>query len=148
MNLRLIMLALLSILTTAPAMAGGTVIKARLHSDISGQDAAGMLTLDGYNLSGHLSGSGIDVVVSGTVKSSGVSVVVTGHIAPNCNLNGQTMSGDGPNNGAGTSIAFDFFCTTRGGYWGGGQDYLYHLDLDVPPHHLQIPDATDPGESA
>src|SRR6266568_643832 len=146
MNPRQAILALLTILTAAPAMAGGTVIKASLHSDITGQDAAGMLTLDGYNLSGHLSGSGIDVAVSGTVKSSGVSVVVTGHISPSCNLNGQSMSGDGTNHGAGTSITLDFFCTTKAGNWGGGQDYLYHLDLDVPAHHLQLPGETDPGE--
>ena len=107
-----------------------------------------MLTLDGYNLSGHLSGSGIDVAVSGTVKNSRVSVVVTGRISPSCNLNGQSMTGDGPNNGAGTSITLDFFCTTKAGNWGGGQDYLYHLDLDVPPHHLQIPGNTGSGESA
>ena len=148
MKLRQAIPVLLVLAIAVPAMAGATAIKARLHSVNTGQDAAGTLTLDGYNLSGHLSGDGIDVAISGTVKSKDVSVIVTGRISPACNLNGQSMSGDGPNVGASTSITLDFFCTTKAGNWGGGQDYLYHLDLDVPPRPLQIPGQTDPGESA
>jgi hypothetical protein len=148
MKRRLAILTFLGLLTASPAIAGGAAIKASLRPANAGQAATGTLTLDGYNLSGHLSGAGVDVAVSGTVKSSGVSVVVTGRISPSCNLNSQSMSGDGPNNGANTSITLDFFCTTKAGNWGGGEDYLYHLDLEVPAHHLQMPGETDPGESA
>ena len=138
-------LALLAGMSVADA---GDSVKARLISPNAAIEANGTLTLNGYSLAGHLSGEGIDVAISGTVKSSNVSVVVTGRISPSCNLNTQSMSGDAPNQGANTSISFDFFCTTKAGNWGGGQDYLFRLELGLPPHHLQIPTGTDPGEGA
>ena len=136
------------LMTSVSAADAGDAVKARLVSPNASIEANGTLTLNGYSLAGHLSGNGIDVAISGTVKSSSVSVVVTGRISSSCNLNNQSMSGDAPNQGANTSIAFDFFCTTKAGNWGGGQDYLFRLELGLPPHHLQIPTGSDPGESA
>jgi hypothetical protein len=125
----------------------GSSVAARLSSPNASEEASGTLALDGYNLAGHLTGEGIDVTISGTVKSSSVSVAVAGHIMPSCNLNRQSMSGDGDNLGANTSIALTFSCVTKAGNFGGGQDYLFRLDLQLPPHHLQIPGG-DSGESA
>jgi len=129
---------------SAQAWAGGSAVKARLYSSNASEEASGTLTLDGYNLSGHLTGGGIDVTVSGVVKSNSVDVVVTGHIVPSCNLNRQSMSNNGSNQGTATSITMDFNCTTKAG--GVGQDYLFRLDLALPSSHLQVP--SDSGENA
>lgn len=148
MTCRAIAIVLLALACASPAIAGGSPVKARLSSANAGEEVGGVLTLNGYDLAGHLSGGGINVTITGTVKSSSVSVVVTGHISPSCNLNGQSMSGDGPNSGASTSITLDFFCHTKAGNIGGGQDYLYHLELNLPPLHPISPGSTDPGEDA
>lgn len=142
--------ALFFIVLVAPAGAAqaGSPVKARLASPNASEEASGTLTLDGYKLSGHLTGGGIDVTISGTVKSRSVEVEITGRIISSCNLNRQTMNGDGANEQANTSIALTFSCTTKAGNFGGGQDYLFHLDLQLPPPHLQIPADSNPGESA
>ena len=145
---RYCILLLSALACASPAMADGSAVKARLSSTNAGEEVSGVLTLNGYDLSGHLSGGGIDVTITGDVKSSSVSVVVTGHISPSCNLNGQSMSGEDPNTGASTSITLDFFCHTKAGNIGGGQDYLYHLELNLPPLHPISPGSTDPGEDA
>jgi hypothetical protein len=144
----IVMNAAAPMLCTTATQAGATDIKARLSSTNASEEVSGSLRLNGYDLAGHLSGGGIDVTITGTVKSSSVSVVVTGHISPSCNLNGQSMSGEGPNIGASTSITLDFFCHTKAGVIGGGQDYLYHLELNLPPLHPISPGSTDPGEDA
>ncbi len=133
---------------TLPTARAGDVIKAKLASPGAAEEATGSLTLDGYTLAGHLSGQGIDVTISGTVKSSSVTVIVTGRIMPNCSLNRQSMYGEASNEGAKTSITFDFICSTKGGSYGRGDDFLYRLDLGLPPHHSQFPTGTDPGEDA
>jgi hypothetical protein len=121
----------------------GTAIKAKLYSPNASEEATGTLMLDGFNLSGHLRGGGIDVLVSGVVKSNSVDIEVTGHIVPSCSVNRQSMNGAGANEGAGTSITLDFSCATKGtGFFGGGQDYLFRLDLALPSPHLQIPAAS------
>jgi hypothetical protein len=139
----LFMLSLLPATTQA-----GTAVKARLSSPNASEEASGTLMLTGYDLTGHLTGGGIDVEITGTVKNSGISVIVRGHIMPSCNLNQQTMTGDGENQGPGTSISLAFSCVTKAGNFGGGQDYLFRLDLDVPARHLQFPTGAGPGESA
>jgi hypothetical protein len=141
-------MSLFSLPLFAPAAQAGDVIKARLVSSSAAEEASGTLTLDGFALAGHLSGEGIDVTISGTVKSSSVSVIVTGRIMPNCSLNRQSMSSEAPNEGAKTSIIFDFTCSTKGGSYGRGDDYLYRLELDLPAHRLEFPIGTDSGESA
>ena len=129
----------------SPAEAGDT-IKARLYSPNASEEVSGTLTLDGYDLAGHLTGGGIDVTIAGTAKSSGVSVVVTGRIMPLCNLNHQSMSGEGENGGLNTSVTLVFSCVTKAGNFGGGQDYLFRLDLALPSPHLRVP--AGPGEDA
>jgi len=126
----------------------GRAIKAKLASPGAAEEASGSLTLDGYTLTGHLSGEGIDVTISGTVKSSSVSVLVTGRIMPNCSVNRQSMSGEAANRGTNTSVIFDFTCTTKGGSRGRVDDYLYRLDLGLPPLHPISPGNSDPGEEA
>src|SRR5690348_15311429 len=88
MTCRAIAIVLLALACASPAIAGGSPVKARLSSANAGEEVGGVLTLNGYDLAGHLSGGGINVTITGTVKSSSVSVVVTGHISPSCNLNG------------------------------------------------------------
>lgn len=122
----------------------GTAIKARLYSPNASEEASGTLMLDGFNLSGHLSGGGIDVLVSGIVKNSSVQVDVVGHLLVSCGLNRQSMSGTAPNAGPSTSVEMTFTCDKR--FMGG--DYLFRLDLGLPTHQLQIPAGSDPGESA
>ena len=124
----------------------GSPVKARLASPNASEEVSGTLTLDGYNLSGRLTGGDIDVTITGTVKSSSVEVEITGHIVPSCNLNRQKMNGDAANNGASTSMVLDFLCTTKAA--GVGQDYLFQLDLDLPAHHLQSPSDANSGENA
>jgi hypothetical protein len=146
---RLMVLALLAALawyTPASQAQSGSGIRAKLYSANASEEASGPLMLDGYNLAGHLTGGGVDVTISGTVKSSGVSVVVTGRIMANCSLNRQSTSGEGENQGLNTSIPLVFSCTTKAGNFGGGQDYLFHLDLALPSPHLQLP--ANPGEDA
>ncbi len=142
----LVILLLGQFLAAALAAEAGDAIKAKLNSPNASEEVSGMLTLDGYNLAGHLTGAGIDVTITGTAKSTGVSVVVTGRIMPLCNLNRQSMSGDGGNRGLNTSVSLVFSCVTKAGNFGGGQDYLFNLDLALPSPHLQVP--TDPGEAA
>lgn len=139
-------LLLTRLLTDASPAEAGDSIKVRLYSPNASEEASGTLTLDGYNLAGHLSGGSIDVTIAGTAKSDGVSIVVTGRILPSCNLHTQSMTGDGQNQGLNTSVSFVFSCASKAGNFGGGQDYLFHLDLALPSPHLQIP--ADPGESA
>ena len=145
----LMVLALLAALawhTPASQAESGSAIRAKLYSANASEEASGTVMLDGYNLAGHLTGGGVDVTISGTVKSSGVSIVVTGRIIPSCNLNRQSMSGDGENYGSNTSVSMVFSCVTKAGSFGGGQDYLFHLDLALPSPHLQVP--ADSGENA
>ena len=144
----LALLAFFALALASGSADAGTSIKAKLASPNAAEEASGTLELNGYDLTGHLRGGGIDVEITGTVKNSGVSVVVRGRIMPSCNLNQQTMSGDGDNKGPGTSISLAFSCVTKAGNFGGGQDYLFRLDLDVPTHPLRLPTGTDPGESA
>jgi hypothetical protein len=128
----------------SPAIAGGSAVKARLSSTNAAEQVSGVLTLNGYDLAGHLSGGGIDVTITGTVKSSSVSVLVTGRIVSSCSLHDQSMNGEAQNEGTNTSVQMTFQCVRA--YVGG--DYLFQLDLDLPPLHLQIPAGADPGEDA
>ena len=130
----------------AQAWAAGSAIKARLYSPNAAEEVTGTLTLDGYNLSGHLIGNEIDVTVSGEVKAGGVHVEVLGRILPGCSLNRQSMNGAADNTGINTSVELAFQCPTRANSYGGGADYLFRLDLALPSPHLQIPG--DPGEDA
>ena len=144
--------SLLFILLLAQCLAGASLshaassIKAKLYSANASEEASGTLTLDGYNLTGHLTGGGIEVTIAGTAKSTGVSVVVTGRIMPSCNLHSQSMTGEDKNQGLNTSITLVFSCVTKAGNFGGGQDYLFRLDLALPSAHLQVP--ADSGENA
>lgn len=144
--------SLLFILLLAQFLAGaspsraGDSIKARLYSPNASEEVSGTLTLDGYNLSGHLSGGGIDVMITGEAKASGVDVEVSGRILPSCNLNRQSMSGAANNRGINTSVELAFQCPTKANGYGGGEDYLFHLDLALPSSHLQIP--ANSGENA
>ncbi len=138
----LFMLALLP----APARAGGPV-KATLSSPNAAEEASGTLELNGYDLSGHLSGGGIDVEIAGTAKNSGISVIVRGRIVPGCSLNQQTMSGEGENAAGATSIVMSFNCPSKAS-GAGGQSYVFRLDLRLPAPRPQNPSDADPGESA
>jgi hypothetical protein len=142
----LLTLLLAQFLAGASSAQAGDSIKARLYSANASEEVSGTLTLDSYNLAGHLTGGGIDVTVSGVVKSNYVDVEVTGHIVLNCSLNRQSMSGTADNAGQGTSVTMLLHCQKSGGYGGGGLDYLFRLDLALPSSHLQIP--ADPGEDA
>ena len=144
-SISLLIALLLALAGASPSQAGDS-IKARLSSANASEEVSGTLTLDGYNLAGHLTGGGIDVAVTGSVTNNRVSVFVTGRIMPLCNLNNQSMSNDASNQGSVTSITIDFNCTTKAG--GVGQDYLFQLDLELPSHHLQIPSDSNPGGSA
>lgn len=132
------------LLASVSAVNAGDVVKARLASPNAAEEVSGTLTLDGFNLSGHLSGGGIDVMISGTVKSNSVEVEISGHLVVSCGLNPQSINGTAPNNGPSTSVEMAFTCDKR--YM--GDTYLFRLDLGLPPHHPQIPTGTDPGESA
>jgi hypothetical protein len=140
-----LLIALLLALAAASPCQAGDSIKARLYSANASEEVSGILTLDGYNLAGHLTGGGVDVTISGTIKSSGVSVVVMGRIVPSCSLNRQSMSGTANNSGINTSVELAFQCPTRSSGIGGA-DYLFRLNLALPSSHLQLP--ANPGEDA
>jgi hypothetical protein len=140
-------LLLSALVCASPAIAEGNAVTAKLSSPNAQEEVTGVLTLNGFDLSGHLSGERIDVTVSGTVKGS-VSIIVTGRILPTCSLNRQTMSGTASNDGQDTSVAMLLHCQKSGGWGGGGADYLFRLDLGLPASPLQIPSGGDAGESA
>jgi hypothetical protein len=142
----LIILLLAQFLASASPAEAGDSIKAKLYSPNASEEAGGTLALDGYNLTGHLSGGGMDVTISGEVKASGVEVEVSGRILPSCSLSHQSMNGVAHNNGLNTSVELAFQCPTKANGYGGGEDYLFRLDLALPSPHLQVP--TDPGEAA
>ena len=144
MTSRAVAIVLLALACASPANADGSAVKARLSSSNAGEEASGVLTLNGYDLSGHLSGGGIDVTITGTVKSSSVTVLVTGRLNPRCSVHEQSINGSAENKGANTSIQMTFQCVRA--YVGG--DYLFQLDLALPPLHLQIPSGPDAGEDA
>jgi hypothetical protein len=143
----LLVLALLGALPAARASAD-SVVKVRLVSGDAMEDVEGTATLKGQKLNGHLTGSGIDVMLTGVVKNQSVSVEVVGRILPSCGLNRQSMNGIGVNNHEVTSIDLTFECSSKAGNFGGGQDYQFRLDLALPSHPLYSPPPSDSGESA
>jgi hypothetical protein len=139
---------LILLLAFAGAAQAGSPVKARLSSPGAAEEVTGSLTLDGYILSGRLVGGDIDVTVTGVVKSRAVEVEITGRIVPSCSLNRQSMSGVGNNDGANTSLEMSFQCPTKANGYGGGADYLFRLNVSLPPLHPISPGNSDPGEEA
>jgi PDZ domain-containing secreted protein len=125
-----------------------SIVKVRLTSADTMIDVEGTATLQGQNLSGHLSGDGIDVTLTGLIKNDPVSVEVVGRIVPSCSLNRQSMNGIGINNNEATSIDMTFQCSSKAGNFGGGEDYQFRLNLALPSRPLYSPSPTNSGESA
>jgi hypothetical protein len=135
-------------LASAPATKtwAGSIVKVRLVSFNPIVEADGTATLQGQKLTGHLTGNGVDVVLTGLVKSQSVSVELTGSIVPSCGLLRQSMSGIGTNENENTSIDMTFQCSSKGG--SAGEDYRFLLNLPLPSRPLYSPSLSAPGESA
>lgn len=145
----LVTLLLAQFLAGALPAGAGDSVKAKLYSPNASEEASGTLTLDGYSLAGHLTGGGIDVTISGEAKASGVDIEVSGRILPSCSLSHQSMNGVAHNNGLNTSVELTFQCPTKANGYGGGEDYLFRLDLALPSPHLQVPsDGENAGRGA
>jgi hypothetical protein len=124
-----------------------SIVKVRLTSADTMIDVEGTATLQGQNLSGHLTGDGIDVTLTGLIKNGPVSVEAVGRIVPSCSLNRQSMNGIGINNNEATSIDLTFQCSNKAGNFGGGEDYQFRLNLTLPSRPLYSPSSSSLGES-
>jgi len=143
----LLALALLAVAPIDQASAG-TGVKVRLVSPDARVDVSGTAILNGQNLSGHLTGDGIDFDLTGLVKYRSVSVNLIGRIVPACGLVRQSMNGAGQNENKATSIEMTFPCLGHSwGYNGGGLTYQFRLDLDLPTHPVYTP-PPDAGQNA
>jgi hypothetical protein len=146
---RLCLLGVIFIATIAggPAFADGPV-KVKLVSPNGMNDVEGTAMLQGETLSGHIVGNGVDFMLSGQVKRRSVSVDLAGRISPSCGLSRQSMSGLGHNDHGATMIQITLSCSGKAGNWGGGEEYIYQLHLDLPSPALLSPAQSGTGESA
>jgi hypothetical protein len=127
--------------------AADSLVRIKLHSPDALIDISGGATLNGQTLTGHLTGDGADIELTGLVKNRRVSVDLVGRIVPSCGLNRQSMNGIGDNKHEHTSIFLTLQCNTHSGGYGNGDSYQFWLDLILPPRPSYSP-SSSPGESA